>query len=288
MLRTLLTLLLFMPWLANAEPWFDGSPDYADPLSRALAGELLAAHGGMQPMTEAKSLEFSFFTKMIGNPTPFYSIEALDLATGDAYVEWPFWDARVGWNGQALWSENWPMPMPAGFFVRLTSSFLTLPWQLHMDGANVGPVSHATLPGDTTVYEVLRITFDQRGPGIPGNFYELFIDPESKLMKAIRFDISHPGMVANPSQPLGPNIHVFGDYREVDGLMIPTFYQSYGHGSANGGNSNAYHVVWDVHTTKEYDHKRQSVPATALLDSVSTNWWQTPAPVTTELNGDTQ
>ena len=90
MLRLILWLLLLAPAAALSAPWFQGEPEYLDDTSRELAAGLLDAHGGMAAMTAAKSVQFSFFTKMIGNPTPFYSFEALDLSTGDAYVDWPF------------------------------------------------------------------------------------------------------------------------------------------------------------------------------------------------------
>lgn len=272
MFRALL-LTFLASGIAQAEPWFNGSPDYLDEASRELAADLLAAHGGMEPMSQAESLRFNFFTKMIGAPTPFYSLEAVDLETGNAYIEWPFWESRVGWKDGELWSHQWPMPMPAGFFIRLTTSFVTLPWQINADVANVGPASSGQLPEDDIVYDVLRVTFDQRSPTIPGTFYDIYIDPETRLMKGIRFDINHPGMVANPSQPLGPNFHVFGEYRQFDGLLLPTFYLSYGTGSTNGGASNAYHFAWDVQLDQPFDHTRLMAPAGAQRDVVSMNWW---------------
>jgi hypothetical protein len=274
MLRLLLILTLIASASAQASPWFDGTPDFADEASRSLAEKVLLAHGGMQPMTEAKSLQFNFFTKVIGGPMPFYSFEAVDLATGNAYIDWPFWDATVAWKNGELWSKQWPMPMPAGFFIRLTTSFITLPWQINADGANIGPVRQATLPEDDKLYDVLRITFDQRSPSMPGTFYDMFIDPESGLMAGVRFDINHPGMVANPSQPLGPNYHVFGEYQKFDGLVMPTFYKSYGAGSANGGGSNAYHFAWDVRLDQPFDTARLIPPADAVQDAVSMKWWQ--------------
>ena len=93
-------------------------------------------------------------------------------------------------------------------------------------------------------------------------------------MKAVRFDINHPGMVANPSQPIGPNIHVFGEYRRFDGLLIPTFYMSYGRGSANGGTSNAYHFAWDLSLDQPFDAARLDAPEGAMFDDVSMKWWQ--------------
>lgn len=275
MLRIFMAFLALLPALAGAGPWFEGEPDFADDASRALAAELLDAHGGMAPLADAPSVQFSFFTKMLGNPTPFYSHEALDLGNGDAYIDWPFWDATIAWNRQHVWTRNWPMPLPAGFFVRLTSSFLTLPWQIHTDNAVIGPVRQDTLPEDDTVYDVLPVRFAERHPGIPGTFYDIYIDPETRLMAGLRFDINHPGMVANPSQPLGPNYHVFGDYRSFDGLAIPTFYESYGQGSGQGGKSNAYHFVWDFQIKKPFDSSRVAKPADAEIDKISSEWWST-------------
>ena len=275
MLRILPILVLIASASAAASPWFNGTPEYADDASKTLAERVLEAHGGMQPMASAASLQFNFFTKVIGGPTPFYSFEAVDLATGNAYIEWPFWESRVGWKDGELWSHQWPMPMPAGFFIRLTTSFITLPWQIQADGANVGPVSTGKLPEDATEYDVLRITFDARSPTIPGNFYDLYIDPETHLMRGVRFDINHPGMVANPSQPLGPNYHVFGEYRKFDGLIIPTFYKSYGKGSASGGSSNAYHFAWNVQLDQPFDASRLIAPDGAKHDAVSMQWWRT-------------
>jgi len=279
MLRRLVLIIILTPACAFAAPWFDGSPDYVDDASRTLSQEVLEAHGGMDSMAGATSLRFNFFTKVINAPSPFYSIEALNLETGAAYVDWPFWNATIAWDNERLWSHQWPMPMPAGFFVRLTSSFITLPWQIHADDANIGPVSKGRLPEDETDYDVLRVTFDQRNPGIPGTFYELYIDPDTRLMRGLRFDINHPGMVANPNQPLGPNFHTFENYRTFDGLLIPTYYRSYGRGSSNGGTSNAHHFVWNIQLDQPFDSSRLTAPDDAITDDVSGNWWQSSPPL---------
>lgn len=272
-MKSIFLLLLLVVQTAVAGPWFDGNPDFSDERSRQLTAAMLAAHGGMGPMRDAKSLQFSFFTKVIGGPVPFYSKETVDLENGNAHIDWPFWNSRVAWQDGEVWSHEWPMPMPAGFFVRLTTSFITLPWQIHVDAANIGPVSSGLLPEDSTVYDVLRVTFDQRSPTIPGTYYDIFVDRESHLMKGIRFDINHPGMVANPSQPLGPNIHIFGEYRRFDGLMLPTFYKTFGTGAASGEPSSAYHFVWNVRLDQPFDESRLIAPPDAVIDALSMKWW---------------
>jgi len=274
MIRLLPILLLFASAASNSSPWFNGTPDFADDASRELAARVLEAHGGMQPMMEAKSLQFSFFTKALGGPTPFYSFEAVDLENGNAYIEWPFWESRIAWKGGELWSHQWPMPMPAGFFIRLTASFMTLPWQIQADSANVGPAGQGQLPEDDTVYDILHITFDERSPSIPGTFYDIYIDAETHLMKGIRFDINHPGMVANSNQPTGPNFHVFAEYRQFDGLILPTSYMTYGAGSTNGKVSNAYHFAWNVRLDEPFDESKLNAPDGAVKDAVSMDWWR--------------
>ena len=271
MLRALM-LAFLASGVAQAAPWFDGSPEYADDASRQLAASLLEAHGGMQPMQDAKSLQFNFFTKANGGPNPFFSFEAVDLATGNAYLEWPDWNASVALHDGELWSHQWPMPMPAGFFIRLTTSFITMPWQMQANSANVGPVSQGQLPNDDMIYDVLRITFDQRSPSIPGTFYDLYIDTETHVMKGIRFDINHPGMVANPSQPLGPNFHVFFEHRQFDGLILPTSYVTYGQGS--GDAAGAYHFAWNVRLDEPFNEAKLDAPDGAVRDQVSMDWWQ--------------
>ncbi len=290
-MRYALTLIVLLPLTTIAGPWFDGEAEFTDDESRQLAAKILQAHGGMAPMAAAKSIRLDFFTKVSGAPNPFYTVERIDLANGNALVKWPFWNASMGWDGETLWSHQWPMPMPAGFFARLTTSFVTLPWQIQADGANVGPVGIDRLPNDDTDFQVLRITFDERNPSIPGTFYDLYIDPDTHLMQGLRFDINHPGMVANPSQPLGPNFHVFGDYRSIDGMMIPTFYLSYGKGSAQGGSSNAYHFAWNIRFDEAFDVTDLEAPSGAQQDDVSMSWWQTvnnASPATTSTVGVTQ
>jgi hypothetical protein len=275
MTRLLPIFLLFASAASHSAPWFAGTPDYADEQSRRLATELLRAHGGMEPMEAAKGVQFNFFTKASGNPNPFFSFESVDLSTGNGYIDWPDWHARVALKDGELWSHQWQLPMPAGFFIRLTTSFVTMPWLIRADSANVGPVSEGRLPNDETVYNVLHITFDERSPTIPGTFYDLYIDPETGLLKGIRFDINHPGMVANPNQPLGPNFHVFNEYRQFAGLILPTTYVSYSRGSANGGTSNASHFLWNVRLDEPFDITKLTAPDGAVRDTVSMDWWQT-------------
>ena len=258
----------------QAKPLFDSAPTFADEESRQIAMQLLKAHGGMLPWQTAKSLQFQFFTKMINNPKPFYSKEYLDLNTGAALIDWQFFNSQVAWDTKQVWASNWKLPLSPGFFVRLTSSFITLPWQIHQQDMRVGPAGIGHLPEDVTPYTTLKVTMASPNPSMPGTFYEIFIDRKSGLMRGVRFDINHPGMVQNPDQPLGPNIHVFDEFRRMDGLVLPTFYHTFGQGNGSGTNTRAYHFVWDITLRKPFPDLTKIRPSHAEVDTISTKWWQ--------------
>ena len=73
---------------------------------------------------------------------------------------------------------------------------------------------------------------------------------------------------------MGPNFHVFTEYRKFDGLTLPTSYISYGTGSANGGSSNAYHFAWNVKLDEPLDETILVAPDGAVLDTMSMDWWK--------------
>lgn len=259
--------------LSHAAPYFHGEPEFADDPARTLAGQMLEAHGGMAAWQAADAFRFKFFTHMVNAPRPFLSDETIDLESGAAYMDWLLFDGVTAWDGETAWSVNWPMPISAGFFVRLSATFITLPWQVFADEARIASDGQAALAGEDGMYDVLRVTYDAPTPSLPGTYYRLFIDPESRLLRAVEFDIAHPGMVANPNQPLGPNLHVFGEYRQVGELIFPTFYETIGQGSAKGGAQTAYHFAWDIDLGASFDHGRLKQPENAVVDTSSMQWW---------------
>jgi len=257
--------------------YFLGQPEYQDSRSQALVTAMLEAHGGTQAWSDAEVLSFRFVTKVVGGGAPFYSIEKVALDAGATYIEWPWLQATTGWDGTTVWSKNWPMPIPPGFFTHLTTSFITMPWLTQHDDAVLSYVGHETLPKSEDEMEVVRLTFDAPGPHVPGNYYELFIDPERKLLRAVRFDITHPRMVANPNQPIGPNIHVFEEYRSLAGLVVPTYYVT--HGTRQGqGSTAAVHMVFDMSLEGRLEPKQTALPEGGVVDTATAQWWQGSSP----------
>jgi hypothetical protein len=253
-------------------------PEYADPETRAIVEQMVTAHGGTEAWNRVESFSFMFFTKNSGNPEPWLSRETIEPRSGRAYLDWPVLDASIVWDGSTVWAVGWEVPLSPGFFTRLTYSFVTLPWQTQQSGVRLEATGTDRIPNDETEYVTVRMTYDRQTPNSPGNYYRLFIDPDSQLLRAVEFNITHPGLAANPNQPLGPNLHVFEEHREVVGLTLPVFYISYGFNQRNASTSNAVHYVFDLSLDQPFDEARMERPSGAIVDHVTLGFWEEERP----------
>ena len=252
----------------------DGSPDYESAESKALIEAMVEAHGGMEPWETVDAFTFQMITKVIGNGSaPTYSIETTDMNTGKAHLTYPFWDAQIAYDGKQVTSSNWPMPLPPGFFTSLTTSFITLPWLTQNSGVNLSAPRKALMPDDDTLYDVVRMTLDDPGPSIPGDFYDLFIDPESKLLTGIGFNITHPFMMRIANQPIGPNFHKFSEYQDLNGLVMPTYYETHGY-NPKFGQTRAIHSAFGFEMDKAFNHSLLKLPDGAVVDQSTSDWWK--------------
>jgi hypothetical protein len=263
---------------AKAAPKFSGTPIYESDEARALVEDMIAAHGGMSAWDGVETLQFHFFTKVVNpnaSPPPFYSIETTRLSDGAAHIEWPLINAQTVWDGKTLWSENWNVgPLPAGFFIQLTTSFITLPWLTQTDGVTISAIEEKSWPGSDVTFPTVRMILNRRAPMIPGEFYDLFIDPETKRLKAIGFNITHPGMVRIAGQSIGPNYHVFKEYTRVGNAVLGSYYETIGSPAANGLTTRAIHNAFRFRQNIALTDDKLKPGPNAIVDEESMNWWK--------------
>jgi len=240
--------------------------------STEILARTVEAHGGQAAFDALPGLSYWFFTRNTGAPDPWLSVEAIDHATGRSVIEWPVFGAKIWADGESAWSQGWPMGFSPGFFPYLTASFVTLPFLLDGPGVYLDDAEHGTLPGDETNYLTIRITFDDPGGRAPGTFYRMYIDPTTFEYKAIEFDISHPGLVANPNQPLGPNIHVFQEYKAIGGVTLPSYYTTFGQNRRTGSRSTADHWLFAVSADRPFEEVWGDGPE-GELDSTTVEFW---------------
>ncbi len=248
-------------------------PDYATAETRIVIEAMVEAHGGMERWLAVPAFRFRILSKVAGQANAWLSTETVEPATGRAYLDWPVLDASIVWDGEQVWSVNWGSGPPPGFFTRLSYSFVVLPFLTQQDGVDLGPPSSGKLPADSTQYRTVRMTFSGQNASIPGDYYELYIDPATHRLKAVGFNITHPGMIANRNQALGPIVHVFEEYAVVDGLTLPSYYVSFGFNPRNRNTSNAIHVVFDIRMNEPFDEYRMQRPSDAVTDHITMAFW---------------
>lgn len=248
-------------------------PDYATADTRAVIEAMVTAHGGMDAWRAVESIRFRMFTKVSGSGNAWLSTETVEPSTGRSFLDWPVLDASIVYDGTEVWSVNWPPAPPPGFFPRLSYTFVSLPFLTQDDRVVLGPVERGRVPGDSTEYLTVRMTYPRQNASIPGDYYKLFIDQESHRLKAVEFNITHPGMIANRNQALGPIVHVFEEYTVVGALTLPTYYVTFGFNPRNKNISNALHAVFDVSVDGSFDEARMQRPANAVTDEQTLAFW---------------
>lgn len=167
------------------------------------------------------------------------------------------------------------MPIPAGFFARLTYSFVNLPFLTQNDGVRLELEGMKTLPNTDGEFISVLMRYPMPGGSMPGTYYRIFIDSETMLMKALEFDIAHPGMSASPTQPLGPITHIFEEYKQVGGVVIPVFYSTYGLGAREMDEVVAVHYLFNMSVDGEFDEMLVQKPQGAVADRSTMDFWET-------------
>ncbi len=226
-------------------------PDYATADTRAVIEALVAAHGGMDAWRAVESIRFRMFTKVSGSGNAWLSTETVEPSTGRSFLDWPVLNASIVYDGKEVWSVNWPPAPPPGFFPRLSYAFVSLPFLTQDDGVALGPVEHGRVPGDSTEYLTVRMTYPRQNASIPGDYYKLFIDPASHRLKAV----------------------VFEEYTTVGALTLPTYYVTFGFNPRNKNISNALHAVFDISVDGPFDEARMQRPTHAVTDGQTLAFW---------------
>lgn len=248
-------------------------PSYATPETKSVVEAMVARHGGLPAWRSASQVRYRFFTRNVGADEPWLSWESVEPRTGRARIDWPVLGAVTGFDGKDVWTRGWRVPLSPGFFAHLTYSFVTLPFQTQQDGVTLEAVGRGKLPNRPEELLTVRMTMTRPRGTVPGTYYRLFIDPSTHLLRAVEFDIAHPGMVANPDQPLGPNTHIFEEHRTVGGLVLPVSYLTVGRNPRDRVEHLAVHYVFDLSVDRPFDPATAQRPPDATVDSTTNRWW---------------
>ena len=236
----------------------------------SLAKSMVAAHGGMETWKNADALSFVHKHRVGDDPNIWLSHEIIDRRTGRAYLEWPREGATMAATGHGYWSSNWHRELPASFLARLTYDFVGAPWLVQDPGLTIGGVGEAGLPCYDDMFKTVDIHPGPAGSLGPGRLYRLYIHPTTKRLQAIEFDIQHAALVKPGDPPIGPMLHVFREFADVQGLTMPTHYSSFSPMQRETGTTHcipmAEHWIREISLSTSFPEEKMDKPAAAIVE----------------------
>ena len=230
---------------------------------REVVARMIEAHGGPEKWRSAPTVSFEDTLQPPEGP-PLSSRVTVEQGSRRAYLDFPEMGARIAWDGEKAWSENWQGPFPPRFFALLSYYFLNLPWLAADPGVNLNEPGTGSLWDDPTEYITVRMTFEPGVGDTPDDYYILYIDPTSYQLKAAELSVTYADILP-PDVDAIVEIAVYDEFAEVDGLTVPAKCSIYGKDRSALGSWEWRGWSFD----KPFDESRMVMPSNAVLDTSS-------------------
>ena len=250
------------------------TPKYASEESQRVIEAMLEAHGGLERWQAAPAISFdNVMYNTYAEKTSFawwVAHEVIDQKTRRAYQTWPMDNARIGYDGKEVWSENWKRGNPPTFMVPLFYYFVNLPWLTQDDGVMLSDPQPFIWPGlEKEVLEV-KMEFEQ-APTVgktANDYYVLYIDPESYRLVGYQYANGYRPLLDVMGLPperkiFGPLWRVITRYAEVDGLLFPSAFRTMPEADERiVGN----HIILNIDISTPFDASQSQKPEAGVID----------------------
>ncbi len=227
-----------------------------------VVAKMIEAHGGSEKWRSAPTVSFEDSFQPAGAPAPLIARITVEQSARRAYLDFPAMEARITWDGEKAWSENWKAPMPPRFLALLSYYFANLPWLAADPGVNLSEPGTGKLWTDDTEYKTVKMTFDSGAGDTPDDYYVLLIDPESYRLRAIQFSVTYAAILP-PDVDMIEETLIYEEFETVDGLLVPTKGMVYAKDQSLAGK-----FEWRDWSFKQpFDESRMVMPSGAVVDT---------------------
>jgi hypothetical protein len=230
---------------------------------RQIVDSMIGAHGGMERWTSAPTVSFKVEMVPAGQAGGVVSTVAVEQGRRRAYHEIPALSARMAWDGENAWSENWTLPFPPRFAALLHYYFANLPWLTRDPGVRLASEGTAKLPRESTDYLTVRMTFDDGVGDSPRDSFLLFVNPETRRLRAVEYVSTHPAVLPKGASAMPPNLVLYEEHTTVNGLVVPTRYEFL---RRDGHVPIASVRLHEWSFSKPFDASRLDMPAGGVVD----------------------
>jgi len=237
---------------------------HAAETAQQIVDSMIAAHGGMKTWALAPTVSFEADMVPAGQIQGAPARVTVEQGRRRAYQEIPALSARMAWDGEKAWSENWKLPFPPRFAALLHYYFANLPWLARDPGVRLASESTAKLPGDATQYLAVRMTFEEGIGDSPRDYYLLFIHPQTRRLRAAEYISTYAGVLPPGVKASPPNVLLYEEHATVNGLLVPTRYEFF---VKEGHKPMATVKVREWSFSKTFDASRLTMPPGAVVDT---------------------
>ena len=192
-----------------------------------LIAEAIEAHGGLRSWLGHGTIEFEFDYAPLGNPDGRkHTFQRVDLWSARAHHREIEGDAEFGFDGETSWMKpNAEAFSPSSRFWSLTPYyFVGIPFVLADPGVILTRLEDAELEGKS--YQLVKATYEAGTGDSPGDYYIVYLDPETHRVAALRYVVSFPGMFA-PGEHSPEKIMLYTNAVEAGGLVFASEYHTH-------------------------------------------------------------
>ena len=231
--------------------------------TRQIVDAMIEGHGGFEAWSSAPTVSFECTFLPAGAPSALVSREVIEQGTRRAYIDYPGSEMRVAWDGERAWSKEWSGPYPPRLMALMNYYFLNLPWLTLDPGVFLGDPETARLWDDPTEYVTIKMTFGEGVGDTPDDYYVLYINPTTHLLKACRFIVTYAEILPDGVESTPDHILVYDEFETVDGLTVPTRCSIYELDQTPYASSEI--VNWSF--SKPFDSSRMIMPEGGVVDT---------------------
>lgn len=197
-------------------------------LEASPAGQLIAAaitaHGGLENWYSQSPLYFHFNYRPVGDGTVRNSYSHNDYVNARSVHQSVDQEGiSYGFDGTNAWkfpADSEPSVSPR-FWSLTPYYFVGLPFVLADEGINFEQLPDAELNG--TNYHKVKVTYAAGTGDADGDYYVLWLHPETRQLDALNYIVSYPGFFKDGGH-LPEKLMVISEKVTVDGIVLPTGY----------------------------------------------------------------
>ncbi len=202
----------------------------------ALVLEAIQAHGGLTSWLGAGTIRFTFDYHPVDESRPRRHTEShVDLWRSRARQDVVDSEVAIGWDGETAWEfpNAEAFPGSARFWATTPYYFVGVPFVFADPGTRFERLPDSPLAerdaeegSEAPSYHLVKITYEDGTGDSPDDYYILYVDPNTKRVRALRYVVAYPGFFPEGGHTPEKLMRYEGEH-EVQGLVMPSSLPTY-------------------------------------------------------------